>query len=113
MKKSWVENIIAGSYAIALHIVLVVLLFIGSDSTKVVAPAAVDIVQATVLDEQQVVDDIADRHARLEEEKAEEKARIEEIKRKEAEEKAAKEKVERERQKEQERIEQEKQRQLE
>ena len=63
MKKSWVENIIAGSYAIALHIVLVVLLFIGfgSDPSTVVAPAAVDIVQATVLDEQQVLDDVAER----------------------------------------------------
>jgi colicin import membrane protein len=115
MKKSWVENIIAGSYAIALHIILVAMLFIGfgSDSSKVIAPAAVDIVQATVLDEQQVLDDISERQARLEQEKAKEKSRLEEIKRKEAEEKAAKERVERERQKEQERIEQEKQLQLE
>jgi colicin import membrane protein len=115
MKKSWVENIIAGSYAVALHIVLVVLLFIGfgSDSSKVIAPAAVDIVQATVLDEQQVLDDISDRKARLEEQKAEEKARLEAIKRKEAEEKAAKEKIALERKQEQERIEKEKQRQLE
>ena len=115
MKKSWVENIIAGSYAIALHIILVAMLFIGfgSDSSKVMAPAAVDIVQATVLDEQQVLDDISERQARLEQEKAKEKSRLEEIKRKEAEEKAAKERVERERQKEQERIEQEKQLQLE
>ncbi len=115
MKKSWVENIIAGSYAIALHIILVAMLFIGfgSDSSKVIAPAAIDIVQATVLDEQQVLDDISERQARLEQEKAKEKSRLEEIKRKEAEEKAAKERVERERQKEQERIEQEKQLQLE
>ena len=115
MKKSWVENIIAGSYAIALHIILVAMLFIGfgSDSSKVIAPAAIDIVQATVLDEQQVLDDISERQARLEQEKAKEKSRLEEIKRKEAEEKAAKERVERERQKEQERMEQEKQLQLE
>ena len=114
MKKSWVENIIAGSYAIALHIVLVVLLFIGfgSDPSTVVAPAAVDIVQATVLDEQQVLDDVAERQARLQQQKEEEKARLEAFKRKEAEEKAAKEKAELERQKEQERIDQEKQRQL-
>ena len=115
MKKSWVENIIAGSYAIALHIILVAMLFIGfgSDSSKVIAPAAIDIVQATVLDEQQVLDDISERQARVEQEKAKEKSRLEEIKRKEAEEKAAKERVERERQKEQERMEQEKQLQLE
>jgi colicin import membrane protein len=115
MKKHWIENIIAGSYAVALHIVLVVLLFIGfgSDTKKIIAPAAVNIVQATVLDEQQVLDDISDRKARLEAQEEEENARIEGIKQKVAEEKAAKEKAELEREKEKLRVERENQRQLE
>jgi colicin import membrane protein len=115
MKKHWIENIIAGSYAVALHIVLVVLLFIGfgSETKQVIAPAAVDIVQATVLDEQQVLDDISDRKARLEAQKEEENARIEAIKQQEIEQKAAKEKAELEREKEKLRVEREKQRQLE
>jgi len=115
MKKPWIENIIAGSYAIALHIVLIVLLFIGfgSDSTKVVEPSAVDIVQATVLDEQQVLDDIAERKQRLEEKKVEEKEKLEALKQKEEEEKAAKLKAEKEREEELARLEQEKQRQIE
>lgn len=114
MKKPWVEDIIAGSYAIALHIVLVVLLFmgIGSDSEKITASAAVNIVQASVLDQQQVLDDIADRKARVEEKKTEEKARLDAIKQKEVDEKAAKEKAELELETKRLRIEQEKQRQL-
>lgn len=114
MKKPWVENIIAGSYAIALHIVLVVLLFIGfgSDTKQIITPAEVDIVQATVMDEQQILDNIADRKQRMEQQKAEEQARLEAIKLKAAEEKAAKEKAEQRRIQELERLEQEKQRQI-
>ena len=114
MKKQWIENIIAGSYAVALHIILVVLLFMGFDSASemVVMPAAVDIVQATVIDEQQVLDDISDRKDRIEEQKAAETARLKAIKQKEAEAKAEKEKAALEREKEKLRIEQEKQRKL-
>lgn len=93
MKSAWIENFIAGSYAIALHIVLIVLLFIGFGSgSEVVTPVeSVDIVQATVMDEQQVMAEIAKNKKRIEEEKAAELARLEAIKQKEAEEKAAKE----------------------
>jgi colicin import membrane protein len=114
MKKPWVENMIAGSYAIALHIVLMVLLFMGfdSDSEKAIAPAAANIVQASVLDQQQVLDNIADRKARVEEKKIEEKLRLDAIKKKEVAKKAAKERAELELETTRLRIEQEKQRQL-
>jgi colicin import membrane protein len=114
MKKPWVENMIAGSYAIALHIVLMVLLFMGfdSDSEKAITPAAANIVQASVLDQQQVLDNIADRKARVEEKKIEEKLRLDAIKKKEVAEKAAKERAELELETTRLRIEQEKQRQL-
>jgi len=115
MKKDWLENIIAGSYAVALHIVIVVLLFIGfeSDSTIIAEPTSVDIVQATMVDEQQVLDDIADRKQFFEEQKAQEEARLEAIEKQVAEEKAALEREVQEREQEKIRIEQEKQRQLE
>lgn len=118
MKQSWIENIIAGSYAIALHIVLMTLFFISLDSEadKVITPASVDIVQATMLNEQEVLDDIADRRHRLEEQEAEKKveedARLEAMKQKKAAEKAAKERAQREREEEQLKIEREKQRQI-
>ena len=115
MKQDWLENIIAGSYAVALHIVIVVLLFIGfeSDSTTIVEPAQVDIVQATMVDEQQVLDDIAERKERVDEIKAEEAARQAAIEKKAAEEKAALEREIQEREQEKIRVEQEKQRQVE
>ncbi len=115
MKQSWLENIIAGSYALALHIVIVVLLFIGfnSEPTIIAEPAAVDIVQATMVDEQQVLDDIADRKHLFEVQKAQEEARLAAIEKQAAEEKAALERAAQEREQEQRRVEQEKQRQIE
>jgi len=102
---------IAGSYAIALHIVIAILLFIGfnSESTTVVAPARVDIVQATVMDQQQVLDEIAERNQHFEQQKAEEQARLAALEKKAAEDKAAVEREALERENEKRKVEKEKQ----
>ena len=111
MNKSWLENLIAGSYALALHIIVVVLLVLGvdSESTMVTAPAAINIVQATVMDELQVLEDIAQRKERFEEKKVEEDARLAALEKKAAEDKAALEREVLERENEKLRAEKEKQ----
>jgi len=62
MKNTFVENVIASSYSIVLHIVLVVLFFVGmerSSTPTIVAQPKVDIVQASVIDESQVLEQMA------------------------------------------------------
>lgn len=62
MKNSLIENIIAGSYSLVLHIVLVTLFVIGMESKstpRFVAQPKVNIVQATVMDENQVLQEMA------------------------------------------------------
>lgn len=115
MSKNWLENIIAGSYALALHIVVVLLLFVGfGGEAEVIRPVQHDIVQATVIDEQTFVAEQEAKQQRIEQAKAEEAARLAEIEKQKAEEQAAKEReAERLRQEEiarQKKIEQEKQR---
>lgn len=112
MNKSWLENLIAGSYALALHIIVVLLLFLGvdSESTTVTVPAAIDIVQATVMGEQQVLDDIAQRKERFEEKKVEEDARLAALEKKVAADKATLEQEALERENEKLRAEKDKQR---
>jgi colicin import membrane protein len=54
MKKAFVENFLAGSYSLLLHLALVVLLIVGLESTstpQLASDPSVEIVQATVLDE--------------------------------------------------------------
>ena len=55
-----IEKIIAGSYSIILHIVLLGLLIIGMDSStpRFIAKPKVDIVQATVIDETRVLEEM-------------------------------------------------------
>lgn len=74
MNKKLLRNVIAGSYALALHIIIVFLLLVNFDSvpTRVAVPRTIDIVQATMVDEQYVLDGIAQRQEQLEE-----KARLE------------------------------------
>lgn len=62
MKNSLIEDIIAGSYSLVLHIVLVTLFIVGMESKstpKFVAQPKVDIVQATVMNEDQVLQEMA------------------------------------------------------
>jgi colicin import membrane protein len=89
MKKSWIENIIAGSYAIALHIVAIILLVLGlGPSEEKPAPPMVDIIQATVLDEE-VFDQQVEKRLQIEQEKKQQEIRQremeQELKRKEEE----------------------------
>jgi colicin import membrane protein len=74
MNKKLLRNVIAGSYALVLHIIVVFLLLVSFDSvpTRVAVPRTIDIIQATVVDEQQILDGVAQRQ-----EKIEEKARLE------------------------------------
>jgi colicin import membrane protein len=74
MNKKLLRNVIAGSYALALHIIIVFLLLVNFDSvpTRVAVPRTIDIVQATMVDEQYILDGIAQRQEQLEE-----KARLE------------------------------------
>jgi len=54
-----IKDIIAGSYSLLLHIVLLGLFVVGMESqspTRFVAPPTVDIVQAKVMDESQIVE---------------------------------------------------------
>lgn len=64
MKGRWIQNITAGSYALILHIVLIGLFIFGMESHQakpsVSAPQQpVDIVQATVMDEADILQEMA------------------------------------------------------
>jgi len=61
MRPKLTDNILASGYSILLHIVLIGLFIIGmdGDSTPIlVAPPKVDIVQATVMDEAKILDEM-------------------------------------------------------
>ncbi len=74
MNRKLLGNVIAGSYALALHIIIVFMLLVSFDSvpTRVAVPKNIDIVQATIINEQQILDGIRQRQEHLEE-----KARLE------------------------------------
>ena len=74
MNRKLLGNVIAGSYALALHIIIVFMLLVSFDPvpTRVAVPKNTDIVQATIIDEQQILDGIRQRQEHLEE-----KARLE------------------------------------
>jgi colicin import membrane protein len=78
MKINWLENIVAGSYSLIVHIILIGLFVIGMEAThtpKAISQPKVDIVQATVMDEAAILQEVArqqqaeDEKRRLEEER--------------------------------------------
>ncbi len=71
----FLNNFISGTYSLALHIVLLGLFLVGMEGSKVLHIAAepkVEIVQATVIDESEVIEEIKRQEAFIEKQRKEE-----------------------------------------
>ncbi|MDO7666795.1 MAG: protein TolA, partial [Pseudomonadota bacterium] len=79
MKNIFVENITAGSFSLILHIALIALFVIGMDSQSVpisiAQPEQVEIVQATMMDENNILEEMVRQQEIVDKKRNDEQAR--------------------------------------